>query len=220
MKKWYGLIFVIFFLATPAKSQDLTQLDFPLLIGDWYWFSPDQSTSTSGENAYKAINISFKSDFRFTVKLLKRDGTVEEAVGEYDLDESTLVLSDDFGETQRHSYQLNHNQLSLQGAQFTKVLPNNLSGTWYSDVIQGKDVDERVSDLALILRPDFLFSVKVSGVEGRSVTHRGVYYLEDDHLVLIYRGGQQDSVFELNADTLKLSNNQFGMEAVLKRDQP
>ncbi|PKF50753.1 hypothetical protein [Enterovibrio nigricans] len=218
MKKLLSLALVIFFLATPVKSQDLTQLDFPLLIGDWYWFSSDQSTSASGENAYKAINISFNSDFRFSVKLLKRDGSVEEAVGVYDLDESTLVLSDDYGETQRHFYKLNHNQLSLQGAQFTKVLPNNLSGTWHSNVISGKDVDERVSDLALVLRPDFLFSVKVSGVEGRSVTHRGVYYLEDDHLVLIYRGGQQDSVFELQADTLKLSNNQFGMEAVLERN--
>lgn len=219
MKKWLCLFSVFFSLSMPAKASDLTQFDFPLLLGDWYWFSPDQQEAEGEDNQYKAINISFNSDYRFNVKLLKRDGTVEEANGYYDLDESTLVLNDDQGESQHHEYKLNHNQLMLRGAKFTKILPNNLSGAWYSDVIQGNDVDDGVAELALMLRPDFLFSVRVSGTEGQSITHRGVYILEDDRLVLIYRGGQQDSQFELDADTLTLTNNQFGMEAVLKRQQ-
>lgn len=219
MKVWISLVTLFFSLSLPAKATDLTQFDFPLLLGDWYWFSPDQQDAEGEENQYKAINISFDSDYRFQVKLLTRDGEVEEASGIYDLDDTTLVLNDEAGESQHHGYQLNHNQLMLRGARFTKILPNDLSGAWYSDIIHGFDVDKSVSELALMLRPDFLFSVRVSGAEGQSVTHRGVYFLEDDHLVLIYRGGQQDSRFQLNADTLTLTDNQFGMEAVLKRQQ-
>ncbi|WP_028025614.1 hypothetical protein [Enterovibrio calviensis] len=218
MSKWISLIIVVISVSIPVKAQDLTQFDFPLLIGDWYWFSPDQQQDNTGEEtSYKAINISFGSDYRFDVKLLKSDGNVEEAEGFYDLDENTLVLNDDFGDSQHHEYKLSHNQLMLKGAKFTKILPHNLSGAWFSDEIGGKDVDERVDGLALMLRPDFLFSVRVSGKQGQQVTHRGVYFLENDHLVLIYRGGQQDSQFELDSNTLTLTNTQFGMEAVLRR---
>ncbi|MDF2186327.1 hypothetical protein O1O06_16420 [Grimontia hollisae] len=219
MKKWISLLTLFFSLSLPVKATDLTQFDFPLLLGDWYWFSSDQQDAEGADNQYKAITISFDSAYRFNVKLLKRDGSVEEARGLYDLDDRTLMLNDDQGETQHHEYKLNHNQLMLRGASFTKILPNNLSGAWYSDVIQGLDVDENVSKLALMLRPDFLFSVRVSGTEGQSVTHRGVYFLEDDHLVLIYRGGQQDSQYQLDTDTLTLTNSQFGMEAVLRRQK-
>ncbi|MDD1791662.1 hypothetical protein LRP50_00780 [Enterovibrio sp. ZSDZ42] len=218
MSKWISLMIVVISVSMPVKAQDLTQFDFPLLIGDWYWFSPDQQQdNTNEETTYKAINISFGSDYRFDVKLLKSDGEIEEAEGFYDLDENTLVLNDDFGDSQQHEYKLSHNQLKLKGAKFTKILPHNLSGAWFSDVIGGKDVDERVDELALMLRPDFLFSVRVSGKQGQQVTHRGVYFLENDHLVLIYRGGQQDSQFELDSNTLTLTNTQFGMEAVLRR---
>ncbi|WP_407333070.1 hypothetical protein [Enterovibrio sp. 27052020O] len=219
MTKLISLLIVVLSICTPVKAQDLTQLDFPLLIGDWYWFSPDQQkgTGTSPDVKYKAINISFSSDYRFNVKLLNADGSVEEAKGVYDLDDSTLVLNDEFGDSQHHEYKLNHNQLMLKGARFTKILSHNLSGAWFSDVIEGKDVDEEVKELALMLRPDFLFSFRVSGKQGQEVTHRGVYFLEDDHLVLIYRGGQQDSQFELDANTLTLTNTKFGMEAILRR---
>ncbi|OEE89168.1 hypothetical protein A1OQ_12300 [Enterovibrio norvegicus FF-162] len=219
MTKFISLFIVIFSVSLPIKAQDLTQFDFPLLIGDWYWFSPDQQegTGTDPDVKYKAINITFSSDYQFNVKLLNSDGTVEEAKGFYDLDDSTLVLNDEYGDSQHHEYQLNHNQLMLKGARFTKILPHNLSGAWFSEVIKGKDVDEQVEKLALMLRPDFLFSVKVSGKQGQQVTHRGVYFLENDHLVLIYRGGQQDSEFQLDSNTLTLTNTDFGMEAILRR---
>lgn len=220
MRKLINVVLLVFCLSPVAKATDLTQFDFPLLIGDWYWFSPNQYENGNANTNYKAINITFSSDYRFNVKLLRRDGAVEEATGSYDLDDNTLVLNDDYGDSQYHEYQLNHNQLMLKGALFTKILPSDLSGSWQSNQIKGGDVDDNVDNLALMLRPDFLFSFRVQGKEGESVTHRGVYFLEDDHLVLIYRGGQQDSQFELDADTLTLTNKQFDMEAVLTRQTP
>lgn len=219
MLKWARLFAVCLFFSLPIKAQDITQFDFPLLLGDWYWFSYDQNNENS-EVTYKAINIRFTSDYRFWVKLLDKNDNVIEGNGSYDLDETTIVLRDDLGDAQYHNYRLSYNQLMLKGTEFTKILPNDLSGAWYSHAISGQDVDENVAEFALMLRPDFLFSAKVSGKEGQSVTHQGVYFLEDDHLVLIYQDGQQDSQFLLDANTLILSNSQFGMTTVLERDMP
>lgn len=216
MKKIYVVVLLFSSLCMPLKAQDLTQFDYPFLIGDWYWFNANQSDSDES-SSYKAISISFNSDYRFRVKLLKTDNQIEETTGSYDLDENSLVLNDDFGEPQQHQYQLNHNQLLLRGVKFTKLLPFNISGSWQSDWIQGQDVGDNVADIALKLRPDFIFSAEISGVNGASVTHRGVYFLEQDHLVLIYRGGQQDSVFHLEDDKLTLTNDEFGMHAQLTR---
>lgn len=219
MMKWIRFFLAFLFFSIPLKAQDITQFDFPLLLGDWYWFSPYQNDAHK-EGTYKAINIRFTSDNRFWVKLLDRNGNIEEGKGAFDLDETTMVLSDDYGDAQYHKYALNHNQLMLKDTEFTKILPHDLSGAWYSDVISGNDVDQEVAEFALMLRADFLFSVRVLGKEGQSVTRRGVYFLEDDHLVLIYREGQQDSQFQLDANTLILSNSQFDMKTVLKRKMP
>lgn len=219
MAKLFKCIVLFFSLSLPVSAQDLTQFDFPFLLGDWYWFSPDQSETDSGSD-YKAINISFSSDYSFKVKLLARNGHVQQASGVYDLDDTTLVLFDSEGDTQYHGYQLNHYQLELRGTTFTKLLPYDLSGSWVSRDIQGIDVGDNVSEMSLVLRSDFIFTMKVFGKEGRSITHNGVYILEDNHLVLIYRGGQQDSVFALEDDILTLSHVHFDMEARLQRALP
>lgn len=214
--KW--MLFLVLLMGMPVKADDLTQFDFPLLLGEWYWFSPNQQGVQTDTGSYKAINISFNSDYRFEVKLLRTDGEVERATGDYDLDDNMLTLLDDSGVNQAHPYQLNHNQLMLQGAKFTKLLPQDISGSWQSNHLGGADISDDVSKLSLMLRPDFLFSMRVSGEEGKSVVHRGVYLLEDDHIVLIYKDGQQESQFELAADTLRLTDDVFGMEAILTRN--
>lgn len=218
------IYFIRFFLlllafSSPLKAQDITQFDFPLLLGDWYWFSPYQEKVDKEKN-YKAISIRFTSEYRFLVKLLDRKGNVEEASGTFDLDETTIVLRDDYSGAQYHQYNLSHNQLMLKDTEFTKILSHDLTGAWYSNAISGKDVDEQVTEFALLLRPDFLFSARVLGKEGQSIMRRGIYFLEDDHLVLIYRDGQQDSQFTLDANTLTLSNSQFDMKAVFQRNLP
>lgn len=214
--KYWVLLFSFSF---PVSAQDLTQFDFPFLLGDWYWFSPDQSQSSS-DSEYKAINISFDSDYIFKVKLLARDGSIQQTSGTYELDDSTLILFDATGDTQHHQYVLNHYQLGLRGTVFTKLLPYNLTGSWISNYIIGQDVGDNVTDMTLILRSDFIFTIKIFGREGRSITHDGVYILERDHLVLIYREGLQDSVFSLEEGLLTLTNIQFDMHAEFERALP
>lgn len=212
--KWIILLVFLFSFSFTLKAQDLSQFDFPYLLGDWYWFSSNENKNNA---PYKAINIRFTSDYRFNIKLLNKNGTVQQSNGSYDLDDFTLVFDDEKSETQYHEYRLNHNQLMLKNITFTKLLTQDLSGAWYSEKIEGNDVNEQVTDLALMLRPDFLFLVKVVGEQGESVTHRGVYFLEDNNLVLIYKDGRHYSQFELEEDTLTLTNNQFDMQAVFNR---
>ena len=210
------LIFSLFSFSAHLKAQDITQFDFPFLLGDWYWFNPALS-ETEDKNGYRAISLRFSSDYRFSLKMLDVNGHIHETRGSYDLDETTLLLLDDSGDTQYQSYSLNHHQLMLKGTRFTKMLSQDISGAWYSEFISGKDVDERVNEMVLMLRPDFLFLVRITGTEGQSVTHQGIYFLENNHLVLLYREGQEDTLFELDENKLALSNAHFDMEAVLRR---
>jgi hypothetical protein len=216
MRYFYGITLAMF-MAWPVHSEDLGRFDVPLLLGQWYWFS--EASETSNPHPYKAINISFNSHYEFRIDMLRRNGKLETAAGQYSVTQQTLRLYDENGTDQVHAYQLNHHQLQLQGAIFTKLLPDNLSGLWRSNSIEGDDVSEDVDGVSLKLRPDFLFAMQVRGDSGRSVTHRGVYLVEGDHLMLIYKEGRHSSQYQLAADTLRLTNDVFGMEAVLQRQR-
>ncbi|MGF1684243.1 lipocalin family protein [Photobacterium minamisatsumaniensis] len=214
------LAITLFFtsFSSQLSAEDLTEFDYPLLLGDWYWFSNTEEGVDSEGESYRAMNIKFKSNYRFVIRLLQVDGNVEEWDGTYDIDESTVTFLSHGQPEQQHSYMLSYNQFLLDGARFTKLAPENLPGNWRSSKITGKDVGEVVSELAISLRPDFLFSAEVSGKNGKKKEHRGIYFIEDDRIVLIYEDGQQDSQFLLGSDTLTLSNKQFGMEAIMQRE--
>lgn len=205
-------------LSTAVRANDLTEFDYPLLLGDWYWFSNTDEGVQSEGASYRAMNIKFKSNYRFVIRLLQVDGSVDEWDGIYDIDETTITFSSYDQPEQYHSYMLSYNQFMLDGARFTKLAPENLPGNWRSSQISGQDVGESVSELAISLRPDFLFSAEVSGKNGKKIEHRGIYFIEDDRIVLIYEDGQHDSQFQLGSDTLTLTNKQFGMEAVMVRE--
>ena len=201
-----------------SYANDLTEFDYPLLLGDWYWFSVSDEGIDSEGISYRAMNIKFKSSYRFVIRLLRVNGIVDEWDGKYDIDETTVTFLSPGQPEQHHSYMLSYNQFLLDGARFTKLAPENLPGNWRSSRISGQDVDEGVSELAISLRPDFLFSAEVSGSDGKKKEHRGVYFTEDDRIVLIYEDGQHDSQFRLGSNTLTLSNKQFGMEATMVRE--
>ncbi|MDX1301733.1 lipocalin family protein [Photobacterium sp.] len=215
------LVAITLYLSTFSShlfADDLTEFDYPLLLGDWYWFSTTEKGVESEGANYRAMNIKFKSSYNFVIRLLRVDGTVDEWDGKYDIDETNINFLAKGQDEQQHSYMLSYNQFILDGARFTKLAPDNLPGEWRSSNISGKDVDEGIEQLSISLRPDFLFSAEVSNSEGKKKEHRGIYYLEGDHIVLIYEDGQQESQFLLGTDTLILTNKQFGMEATFQRE--
>ncbi|EAS64636.1 lipocalin family protein [Photobacterium angustum] len=221
MKKLFFII-VLFFFSTfsrPIIADDITEFDYPFLLGNWYWFSSTEAGVESEGESYRAMHVMFKSDYAFAMRLLRTDGKIEQWSGEYNIDETNITFVTEGEEDQMHTYMLSYNQFVLDGARFTKLAPENLPGNWKTSTISGSDVDHSISELSLTLRPDFLFSAEVSNNKGKSKEHRGIYYIEDNQLVLLYEDGQHDSEFELSSnDTLTLTNTHFGMEAILQRE--
>ncbi len=212
----FVLVVMMLFSTITVKADDLTEFDYPLLLGDWYWFSPSEEGIQSQGKQYRAMHVKFVSDYSYVIRLLRVDGEIDGWQGEYNIDEEVLSLTADGHPTQQHSYQLTYNQFMLDGARFTKLAPENLPGEWVSSAVSGSDVNNKLK-LSMNLRPDFLFSFVIQDEDGDVNEHRGIYYIEKDHIVLIYENGQQDSQYVLASDTLILSNEQFGMKAIFER---
>nr|WP_086939456.1 lipocalin family protein [Thaumasiovibrio occultus] len=213
----YLSMFVLLLSSMFAKAEDITSFEFPFLIGDWYWFSPTDEGVGSEGTAYRAMHIQFSSDYDYMVRLLEVDGDITGWRGTYDIDEGHLLLKADGQPDQLHAYKLSYNQFQLDGARFTKLAPENLPGYWVSSNLSGEDLSEDISRLDINLRPDFLFSFIAYTEDGQSTETRGIYFIEDGQIVLIYEGGQHDSRYTLASDTLTLSNEQVGMKAVFER---
>jgi hypothetical protein len=194
---------------------DLTSFDYPFLLGNWYLVNPQP---TEGDQDFHTIRLSIVSNYTFLIEIQKTDYSIEQWRGLYSASTDTLVLGLDSETPQHYNYMVNHNQLMLNGITFVKGLPKNLVGSWASEQITGDDIlASEVSSMALTLQPDFVFMFKVESDTGEHAVHQGIYYYEDDHLVLMYEDGEQDSRYTINEDTLTLESENFDMYAVLNR---
>ncbi|WP_070963401.1 hypothetical protein [Vibrio sonorensis] len=217
--KWITLILACISFTVAAnkapKESDLTQFDLPFLIGDWYLINPNPEES---QENFLAIKLTLDSGFNFQIDIQKKDYSVDHWEGLYNANEDTIVLGVNSDEPQVYQYSANHHMLNLNGVIFTKALSNSLAGKWTSEQMKG---DEQVVQdghkMDLILQPDFVFLFRVSNETGDEAVHRGVYYTEDDHLVLLYENGEHDAKYTLNRDTLTIEMDDGEMFAVLNR---
>ena len=199
------------------KTVDLTQFDLPFLLGDWYLVNPNPNESS--EN-FRTIKLTLNSNYDFQINIQKKDYSVEHWEGVYTADENTLVLGMNSAEPQVYAYSGNHNLLNLNGVTFVKALSNALAGIWSSEHLSGEDLlASEVQKMDLILQPDFVFLFRVSNQEGEEEVHKGVYYTEDEHLVLIYEDGEHSTRYSLTRDQLTLEGEGGSMYAVLNRVQ-
>ncbi|UPQ86796.1 hypothetical protein [Vibrio sinaloensis] len=196
-------------------NSDLTQFDQPFLLGDWYLVNPNPEQS---QENFLAIKLSLDSNYSFKIDIQKRDYSVDHWEGLYTANEDTIILGLNSDEPQVYQYSANHNLLNLNGVTFTKALSNALAGMWSSDQVGGDDVaSSDVDQVDLILQPDFVFMFRVSNDDGDEAIHRGVYYTEGEHLVLLYENGEHETKYTLNRDTLTLEMEEGALYAVLNR---
>ncbi|MDN3610073.1 hypothetical protein ACODM8_14625 [Vibrio ostreicida] len=217
--KWFTFLFACFSLAAFANeirdNRDLTQFDQPFLLGDWYLVNPNPEQS---EENFLAIKLSLDSNYSFKIDIQKRDYSVDHWEGGYAANDDTLILGVNTSEPQIYDYSSNHNMLNLNGVTFTKALSNSLAGMWSSDQLGGEDiVHSKVQQVDLILQPDFVFMFRVSNDQGDEAVHKGVYYTEGEHLVLLYEHGEHETKYSLNSDILTLEMEEGSMYAVLNR---
>lgn len=217
--KWFLVLIACISLSVvgneDAPQRDLSSFDQPLLLGDWYLVN---STPESGTENFLAIKLSLNSNYSFSIDIQKKDFSVDHWEGLYTANQDQIILGLNTSEPQVYEYESNHNMLNLNGVMFTKALPNALAGIWSSKELSGDDLmASNVQKMDLILQPDFVFMFRVSDDVGGEAVHRGVYYTEGNHLVLLYENGEHDTTYTLNSDVLTLEGEEGDMFAVLNR---
>lgn len=195
---------------------DLTQFDYPLLLGDWYLLNSNPTDETQD---YAAIRLRLQSDYSFLVQIKRFDNTIEYWNGRYAVDQGALILGLDSEEQQTYHYANSHNRLILEGVTFFKMLSNSISGVWESHAFSGKEKQSSdLQEVLLVLQPDFVFIFKAKDAQGNQVVHNGVYYTEKDHLVLLYEHGEHDLIYAMtDKNTMRIDLEDGAMYAVLNR---
>ncbi len=217
--RFLGILLFCFSALTMAETKKdadaLSYFDHPFLLGDWYLVNPNPDDS---QENFLAIKLTLDSKYNFKIDIQKRDYTVDHWEGLYTANGDTLILGLNTDSPQVYNYSGNHNLLNLNGVMFTKALPNKLAGMWSSAHLAGHDLaGSEVNQMDLILQPDFVFLFKVSNSDGDEAIHKGVYYTEGEHLVLMYENGEHNTRYTLNSDTLTIETEEGGMYAVLNR---
>lgn len=221
--KWIKRVFSTFILVFAPwvwshedNSQDLTQFDQPLLLGDWYFLNPDPENAP---DKFVAIKLSFHSNYQFSIDVQKQDFEIDHWEGLYSATEDTILMDMGNDHPQIYHYKGNHNMLYVNGLYFTKALPNALAGMWSSEYVTSDDshLSDAVTRVDLLLQPDFVFLFRAIDANGEEKVHQGVYYTEQDHLVLFYEQGEHDTRYKLTDNKLTLEVENGAMLAVLDR---
>lgn len=198
-----------------ANEPQAPRFEYPFLLGEWYISNPNPETSK--EN-FLAIRLNFDSNYYFTIDIQKKDYSVEHWEGTYNASGDTVVLGLNTSTPQVYAYKTTHNKLNLNGITFFKALSAPIAGIWSSEVLSGDDLlASNVSKLDLILQPDFVFMFRSSAQSGAQSVKKGIYYIENDKLVLLYEDGETQSRYSLVEDRLTLSGEGTDMYAELSR---
>ncbi|MBR9874533.1 hypothetical protein L3V31_14705 [Vibrio sp. J1-1] len=219
--KWFFILLSFFCFSvfsadnTREREEELSHFDTPFLIGDWYLLNQNSGEST--EN-FRAIKLSLGSDYMFSIDIQKKDYSVDHWEGMYNVNEDTIVLGLNTDEPQIYAYRNNHNTLDLNGVTFIKGLSNALAGMWSSSYVSGDGLAaSNINHMDLILQPDFVFLFRVSNEAGKESIKQGVFYTEDEYLVLLYENGEHGTRYKLNKNELTIEDSNGDMYAVLNR---
>jgi len=197
------------------ENKNLTFFENPFLLGDWYFFKPKHI-----DNDFDVLHISLNSDHEFLIEMIEiESNTAEEWRGNFILSQDSIRFEGAENDTQIFEYVVSHNRLYLNGLEFFKSVPDQMTGSWSSQSVSGEDImASDVKSLNLKLRSDFIFALEVISSTGKKNQQIGYYYFEDNDLVLLYEGGEQESTFYISNGFLELKNEQFGMYALLVRE--
>lgn len=213
------LVFSVSVRATNAEIDnnkiDLTQFDYPFLLGDWFLINPEPE---KGHSDFLAIRLHIASDYQFAIEIQNKDQSTNYWQGSYSLSNDTLILGLDTVMPQTYSYSANHNHLVLNGIPFVKGYSPELIGRWKSAEIKGADIlASNVSHVSLTLQPDFMFLFMSESADGNLAAYQGIYYYEGENLVLMYEKGEHNSRYKVENNTLTLEGMGFDMYTVMNR---
>jgi hypothetical protein len=208
-------MFILAFSFSSSAENSRNTFDYPFLLGDWYLLNPN---AEQGTEDFRTIRLSFSSSYDFIIQIQKLDYSVDHWSGSFSVGDEAIVLGLNTDIPQYYEYQISHNRLLLNGITFYKLLNKEMAGIWTSESLSGDDLlASNVSKMDLVLQPDFVFLFRSSNDTGAQSVHHGVYYIENDQLILLYENGEHESTFTLQDDQLTLEGEESDMFAVLNR---
>ncbi|OBT12204.1 hypothetical protein A9264_03460 [Vibrio sp. UCD-FRSSP16_10] len=214
---WAFLIGILLSFSAYSSGHKDPSFDYPFLLGQWFITS---DPSEQSQQDFTAIRLTFNSNYTFSIDIQRHDNAIDRWQGEYQVSSDSITLGTQSQSPQSYLYKTTHNKLSLDGMTFNKALSAPLAGVWSSQVISGDDLlASDVQKLDLILQPDFIFMFRSSGTNGQESIKRGIYYIENDYIVLLYENGETQSNYNLENDVLTLSGTGVDMYAELARVQ-
>lgn len=197
------------------KKYDMNLFDNPFLVGQWKVINPSPD---SIPDDFLSISLNLESNYLFDIHIERKDKTIDSWNGQYEVDGQNLVLGANSEAPQHYSYDVNANQLYLNGVAFQKIQPQHLAGFWRSTEVKGEDViSSFVSNIDLILYPNFFFTIQTYNSKGSNKYRDGIYYLEDNYIYFIYTDGEQSSQYMIDYNRLVLSSNDADMYIAFKR---
>ncbi|MGO1296616.1 MAG: hypothetical protein ACTMIA_04815 [Vibrio sp.] len=213
----FGMVVTPFSVAHQNDQHDLTYFDHPFLLGDWYFVNPHPEQTPDG---YRSIYVQLRSDYHFQIDVKKQDHSVQHWQGLFSASDDTLQFQFNSGEKHNYAYQSSHNTLYMNGLYFYKALPRELAGQWTSQNV--KNIEKRnnhaIDRIDLLIKPDFVFSFRSVNHQGGETEHQGVFYIEQNHLVLMYENGQHDAKYSVNKDIMTLNMENGALLATLSRE--
>ncbi|HBV76013.1 MULTISPECIES: hypothetical protein [Vibrio] len=199
------------------KKYDMQLFDLPFLIGQWKVINPSPETIPDD---FLSISLSLESNYLFDIRIERKDRTIDSWQGEYKADRQDIILGINSETPQHYTYDVNANQLYLNGVAFQKVQPQYLSGFWKSTEVKGQDVvSSLVSNIDLTLYPNFYFSIQSYNAKGRHKYRDGIYYIEDNFIYFVYNDGEQSSQYIIDSNRLVLSSSETDMHITFQRSR-
>jgi len=180
-------------------NKDLTQFDYPFMIGKW-----NAVSEASGLPTKMSVVMNFNSDYTYQIVVYNTGQLMINEKGIYSIkDSSEITLLNGTGEVQKYNLRMTQDKMIMNGMLFIKETPLGLSGAWNSTTI--KHEINGLTNLNLLITEDFLFKMNVSSGDGKKKVSEGVYVVDGGDIMFMTREGESVGSYTVEEDILKLN---------------
>lgn len=182
-------------VAEKKDNADLTQFDYPFLLGSWKF-----------PNA--AVKVTFFSDYSYFIEMYDELGMSTE-YGKYEYQNENLIFYSNQGKIRKYEAEFNYQMLLLEKVPFTKMPKLDLLGVWRSRDVYVES-NANTNKVEISFNPDFIFRMIVKSNSKEKET-LGIYTIERNKILLTTESGQVtgDIAFRDDMMILDLENGDF-----------
>lgn len=196
-----------------AREIAMSHFDDPLLLGKWI------SESRYDKNGDKyAMTLFLASDYSYSLLYLQNNKTMTFDYGLYSFNNKNLKLISSLTSMMlEHEIDYNYNKLSFGKIPFVKYPEMKISGKWLG--LKNEKTKKNIVQIEnLTLTPNYLFTVKFKDGSGKIKDETGVYIVEQNRILFLYKSGHNVGNFKLIDDELSLNIENGELLVKMKRE--